>query len=475
MSCNWDETEGALVYPKYNIMITNTQNPGGHKTRSSLQYKPVLLLILFFLLLSIVALKAQNVGINTTGTAPNSSAILDLNTGNNFVANPQGFLVPVMNTISMNAIVSPATGLMIFNTDCEEYYYWSSAVWIPFPGNGGSITTPGAITGNSTACPLPYTGTYSISAVAGATGYNWSVPSGVTITSGQGTTSINISCSTALTGNICVFAIGSCGISAPSCLAVTFQNGTHGSITYSYTGGSQTWTVPCAVTTFTVVLKGASGGYGASFPIITGYGAQVQTTISGVTAGQVIQVNVGGAGGQNVTGWNGGGPGGYSSAFDDGGGGGMSDIRVSPYVFPGNMLAVAGGGGGTGGGFAHGGGNGGTSGQNGTAGGGGGSAGGGGAGLVGSGGAGGGSANGGGSGSAGTPGQGGSGGSAFGTGTPTGGGGGGGGGYYGGGGGGSDGTGYSGGGGGGSSYSSGSATTYSTLAASGNGTITITW
>ncbi|HWY98532.1 MAG TPA: hypothetical protein VNY36_05540, partial [Bacteroidia bacterium] len=271
-------------------MTTNTQNPGRQQNiNSSLHYKPVLLLIFFFLFLAIIAVKAQNIGINTTGATPNSSAVLDLNTGNNFVASPQGFLVPVMNTVSMNAIVSPATGLMIYNTDCQEYYYWSSAVWIPFPGNGGSISTPGAITGNATACPLPYTGTYSISAVAGATGYNWSVPSGVTITSGQGTTSINISCSTALTGNICVFAIGSCGISAPSCLTVTFQNGTHGSITYNYTGGSQTWTVPCAVTTFTVVLKGASGGAGASFPAIVGYGAQVQTTISGVTAGQVIQ------------------------------------------------------------------------------------------------------------------------------------------------------------------------------------------
>ncbi|HSY77156.1 MAG TPA: hypothetical protein VK890_09890, partial [Bacteroidia bacterium] len=187
-------------------MNTNTtKSTTDYSKFNSLHYKPVLLLIIFFFFLTIIAVKAQNIGINTTGATPNSSAVLDLNTGNNFVANPQGFLVPVMNTTSMNAIVSPATGLMIYNTDCQEYYYWSSAVWIPFPGNGGSIPTPGAITGNATACPLPYTGTYSISAVAGATGYNWSVPSGVTITSGQGTTSINISCSTALTGNICVF------------------------------------------------------------------------------------------------------------------------------------------------------------------------------------------------------------------------------------------------------------------------------
>ena len=55
--------------------------------------------------------------------------------------------------------------------------------------------TPGAITGPLDACPLVNTNTvvtYSIDPVVGATSYNWTVPVGVTIVSGQGTTSLNV-------------------------------------------------------------------------------------------------------------------------------------------------------------------------------------------------------------------------------------------------------------------------------------------
>jgi hypothetical protein len=55
--------------------------------------------------------------------------------------------------------------------------------------------TPGAISGPLDACPLVNTNTvvtYSISPVAGATSYTWTVPVGVTIVAGQGTTSLDV-------------------------------------------------------------------------------------------------------------------------------------------------------------------------------------------------------------------------------------------------------------------------------------------
>ena len=69
----------------------------------------------------------------------------------------------------------------------------------------------GAITGASALCSNSLTGkTYSISAVAGATTYVWTVPTGSTITSGQGTTSINVSFSS-IGGTVVVTAMnGSC-------------------------------------------------------------------------------------------------------------------------------------------------------------------------------------------------------------------------------------------------------------------------
>lgn len=86
-------------------------------------------------------------------------------------------------------------------------------------------TTPASPTipnGTSVACINNNNITYSISAVNGATSYAWSVPSGATIISGQGTNSINVNFSAlALSGDICVVAANTCGNSAQVCKAIT--------------------------------------------------------------------------------------------------------------------------------------------------------------------------------------------------------------------------------------------------------------
>ena len=77
-----------------------------------------------------------------------------------------------------------------------------------------SITTPpaapGLITDNSNVCDGLF---YSIAAVPGATSYTWSVPTGFTITAGQGTTSIKVKAdSPTATGQVTVIANnGTCG------------------------------------------------------------------------------------------------------------------------------------------------------------------------------------------------------------------------------------------------------------------------
>ncbi|MFN0190247.1 MAG: T9SS type A sorting domain-containing protein, partial [Bacteroidia bacterium] len=60
---------------------------------------------------------------------------------------------------------------------------------------------------------------YFVGAANNASSYTWSVPSGVTILSGQGTTTLEVSTSTA-NGNICVAASNNCGSSAAACQAV---------------------------------------------------------------------------------------------------------------------------------------------------------------------------------------------------------------------------------------------------------------
>jgi len=102
-----------------------------------------------------------------------------------------------------------------------------------FPASGTTLTwsapggpnTPGSISGIAAQCPSASNQTYSVSAVSGATTYNWSVPTGWSITSGAGTNTITVSTgSTGQNGNISVTAGNTCGTSAAIDLAVTVGN-----------------------------------------------------------------------------------------------------------------------------------------------------------------------------------------------------------------------------------------------------------
>jgi hypothetical protein len=81
----------------------------------------------------------------------------------------------------------------------------------PLPG------TPGAITGKALVCQGESNVVYSISSVANATNYEWSVPAGATIVSGMGSQSITVSFDNSYAGGVfSVVAVNSCGKSMPS-------------------------------------------------------------------------------------------------------------------------------------------------------------------------------------------------------------------------------------------------------------------
>jgi hypothetical protein len=169
-------------------------------------------------------LLAQNVGINQTGAAPHSSALLDLN------STDKGFLITRVDTAN---IVSPAFGLMTLAPSDSCLYLYNGINWMGMGGGGNNCICnsnnfacnvpplAGAITGITTHCPSLTGQIYSISAVPGASTYTWTVPTGWTITSGQGTTSITVT--TGLlgqNGNITVTSTNNCGTSAQRTLAV---------------------------------------------------------------------------------------------------------------------------------------------------------------------------------------------------------------------------------------------------------------
>lgn len=71
---------------------------------------------------------------------------------------------------------------------------------------------PGAMTGPSTICPGG-SASFSIPAIAVASGYNWTIPAGAMITSGIGTNSVTIQFPVNYTtGTVCVTANSSCGV-----------------------------------------------------------------------------------------------------------------------------------------------------------------------------------------------------------------------------------------------------------------------
>jgi hypothetical protein len=82
--------------------------------------------------------QAQNVGISSDNSLPDSSAILDLK------STTKGLLVPRMTASNLAAIANPASGLMVYQTDGAAGFYY----------NSGTTTTPAwkaLLTGTTTA------------------------------------------------------------------------------------------------------------------------------------------------------------------------------------------------------------------------------------------------------------------------------------------------------------------------------------
>lgn len=81
-----------------------------------------ILCVFTFLPLSLFS-QNNNVGINTS--TPDPSAILHLE------ANDRGLLVPRLTVTERDAIASPATGLIIYNTDDDQEEIYNGTCWIP--------------------------------------------------------------------------------------------------------------------------------------------------------------------------------------------------------------------------------------------------------------------------------------------------------------------------------------------------------
>ncbi len=84
-------------------------------------------------------LTQAQVGISTTGTAPDASAMLEVK------STTKGTLLTRMTSAQMASILSPADGLQVYNTtDGKMYIYVATAgVWKELAYGAGTITPRG--------------------------------------------------------------------------------------------------------------------------------------------------------------------------------------------------------------------------------------------------------------------------------------------------------------------------------------------
>jgi len=89
---------------------------------------------------------SQNVSINSTGSLPDTSAMLDIS------STTKGFLMPRMTTTERDAIILPATGLTIFNTTIVAYQVNTgipvAPIWSTLNSGAGSVSSVSVTSAN---------------------------------------------------------------------------------------------------------------------------------------------------------------------------------------------------------------------------------------------------------------------------------------------------------------------------------------
>ena len=173
----------------------------------------------------------------------NASAILDIK------STSKGILIPRMTTVQRDAIVTPATGLQIYNTTTNANEYYNGTTWISLSGSVNIYNTNGTLTGNRT--------------VSGSSTLTFNT-GGVIISNSN--TGVPLIISRNNDGNVGVNFINS-GYSASSAGYIVVRNGGNFLINSTIedlwlgTGGSSNWNNPSIAikkTTGNVVVGGTT-------------------------------------------------------------------------------------------------------------------------------------------------------------------------------------------------------------------------
>ncbi|MCK9422559.1 MAG: hypothetical protein M0Q38_08170 [Bacteroidales bacterium] len=174
-----------------------------------------------FTLVSIILFQVMStfaqIGINTDGSQPDPSAMLDVK------SNLKGMLPPRMTHSELNAISNAADGLIVYCTDCGPAA--TGAFFIRISGAWSSV-----VTCNPSSTPVAGIHLPSINqiiwkweSVPDASGYRWNTlndfSSAIDNAANTSKTETGLTCNTSYTRY--VWAYNTCGISAPSTLTQT--------------------------------------------------------------------------------------------------------------------------------------------------------------------------------------------------------------------------------------------------------------
>lgn len=238
-------------------------------------------------------------GVGTIGTITGSTTACDNQTGVVYTTAPVANASTYTWTVSNGASITAGQGT---NTITVTFSTNNSLICVA-AGNSCNTTgtfcqlvtvsptipaIPGTITGSTTVCSGQAGITYSVASVPNTTVYNWTFPSGTTITSGDGTRSVTVTFGST-SGTVCVTAGNGCGTSQSNCKAITVDAnpavGTNGSITgassvcANQNGVTYVASIPNATTYTWTVPTGAS--------ITSGQGTATIAVTFASTAGNV--------------------------------------------------------------------------------------------------------------------------------------------------------------------------------------------
>jgi uncharacterized protein YjdB len=234
---------------------------------------------------------------NWSSSGGATAYLLDVSTANDFSTFVSGY-----NGLNVGTNTSRTVSGLTAGT--TYYYRVRASNSCGLSGNSSTITaatspaapaTPGAITGTTTVCRSTSGLVYSVAAVTDATSYNWTLPSGWSITSSSSSTpSITVSASsTAVSGTISVTATNSCGTSSASSLTATAnplpQGSFNGSNICPGGTGTLTFTATAGTGPFTVVYRAGTTDYTAT-NVASGTAFNVQVNPSASTSYTLVSV-----------------------------------------------------------------------------------------------------------------------------------------------------------------------------------------